>query len=288
MAVAAATAQTTPNCSALYEQYADLSNATKTPALANCRLTTIDAYCSTPACSQITNLAASIVPSCPVTSTGLLLPTICEATCKTLVATFVKAVGECQTLPLKLMSADNCRGCRKLNSTSFQSDMVSSCGQSPTGMAFFIERDSKVSQGMLICTQAPLPTDTVADSGNGSTMYVIIGIACAVLFILAAVIYKLKAKNDAAKHKFDYINETEAGGMTALDNFGNPDGFRVANDIRFDEELSQFRIPQNEIQNVSLLVKGGYGVVFHASFGKDEVAMKQLLPSKAKDHNAIQ
>ncbi|KDO25292.1 hypothetical protein SPRG_09122 [Saprolegnia parasitica CBS 223.65] len=267
MAVAAATAQTTPNCSALYEQYADLSNATKTPALANCRLTTIDAYCSTPACSQITNLAASIVPSCPVTSTGLLLPTICEATCKTLVATFVKAVGECQTLPLKLMSADNCRGCRKLNSTSFQSDMVSSCGQSPTGMAFFIERDSKVSQGMLICTQAPLPTDTVADSGNGSTMYVIIGIACAVLFILAA---------------------TEAGGMTALDNFGNPDGFRVANDIRFDEELSQFRIPQNEIQNVSLLVKGGYGVVFHASFGKDEVAMKQLLPSKAKDHNAIQ
>ncbi|KAF0703369.1 hypothetical protein As57867_007624, partial [Aphanomyces stellatus] len=41
-------------------------------------------------------------------------------------------------------------------------------------------------------------------------------------------------------------------------------------------------------QNISLLVKGGYGVVFHATFGKMDVAMKQLLPSKAKDPNAIQ
>ena len=63
---------------------------------------------------------------------------------------------------------------------------------------------------------------------------------------------------------------------------------RVANDIRFDAELSQFRIPQQEIQNISLLVKGGYGVVFHATFGKQDVAMKQLLPSKAKDAAAIQ
>ncbi|KAH9152200.1 hypothetical protein AeNC1_019275, partial [Aphanomyces euteiches] len=45
---------------------------------------------------------------------------------------------------------------------------------------------------------------------------------------------------------------------------------------------------QQDIQNISLLVKGGYGVVFHATFGKMDVAMKQLLPSKAKDPNAIQ
>jgi len=65
-------------------------------------------------------------------------------------------------------------------------------------------------------------------------------------------------------------------------------GNRVADDIRFDMDLARFRIPQQEIQDVTLLVKGGYGVVFQARFGGMEVAMKQLLPSKARDQNAIQ
>ncbi|OQR86448.1 protein kinase [Achlya hypogyna] len=179
----------------------------------------------------------------------------------------------------------------RLRSTiNTMTDSTRTCGQNPGGMQFVIANDTKLAGGMGICSNAPLApsSNASADSGSGSTVYVIVGIAVAVLFILAAVIYKLKLKNDVAKHKFDYINETDAGGMPALDNFTNPEGVRVANDIRFDEELSQFRIPQQEIQNISLLVKGGYGVVFHATFGKDDVAMKQLLPSKAKDHNAIQ
>ncbi|KAF0685919.1 Aste57867_22236 [Aphanomyces stellatus] len=61
----------------------------------------------------------------------------------------------------------------------------------------------------------------------------------------------------------------------------------VADDIRFDPDLARFRIPQEHIQNVTLLVKGGYGVVFRATCNGIDVAMKQLLPSKAKDQSAI-
>ncbi|OQS07120.1 kinase [Thraustotheca clavata] len=277
------------NCAQLYDQVTDFLDLTKYPSHAACKVNTPDVYCTSTACSNLTAIAKSIVPNCPVNNTAMLFPNICTTSCNDQLNIFASAYQDCTTLPLTLATAANCKACRKLNSTAFQADMVSKCGQVTGGMASFYSSTPKIMTSFGICANAPVTDASAADSdsGNGSTIYVIIGIAVAVLAILGAVIYKLKLKNDIAKHKFDYINETD-GGMQMDPNFSNPDVIRIANDIRFDEELAQFRIPQQEIQNISLLVKGGYGVVFHASFGTDEVAMKQLLPSKSKDFNAIQ
>ncbi|KAG9404115.1 hypothetical protein AC1031_005654 [Aphanomyces cochlioides] len=63
---------------------------------------------------------------------------------------------------------------------------------------------------------------------------------------------------------------------------------RIQRDIRFDPVLAKLRIPQQEIQNVSILVKGSYRAIFRATLGETDVAIKKLLPSKAKDLSAIQ
>jgi len=151
--------------------------------------------------------------------------------------------------------------------------------------------------------------------GN-STTYIIIGCAAGLLVLGGLVWYCLSAKNKKWEETYQSANSqgysrriggsknnthgsngsghgntgrgNTGGGHSGMSNVHTTNGNRMANDIRFDAELSQFRIPQNEIQNVSLLVKVGYCVVFHASFGSQDVAMKQLLPSKAKDQDSIQ
>ncbi|ETV75845.1 TKL protein kinase, variant [Aphanomyces astaci] len=57
-------------------------------------------------------------------------------------------------------------------------------------------------------------------------------------------------------------------------------------DIRFDPEVAKYRIPKQSITDVTKLATGGFGIVFRAKVYGRDVAMKQLLPSKAKDLDA--
>ncbi|RHY01221.1 hypothetical protein DYB25_010153, partial [Aphanomyces astaci] len=57
-------------------------------------------------------------------------------------------------------------------------------------------------------------------------------------------------------------------------------------DIRFDPDVAKYRIPKQSITDVTKLATGGFGIVFRAKVYGRDVAMKQLLPSKAKDLDA--
>ncbi|KAF0690707.1 Aste57867_17917 [Aphanomyces stellatus] len=269
---------------------------------ASCKITSPDLYCSTPACDAITTAGkAAIAQGCGKIKdfqedVKFIFPNLCsDATCKKTVQDLMTQYGACQTDPVKDVAKDmfkSCTPCRFINDTALSVSLAAKCGFEAAAYDKILA-NTTTQEALTICKDAvkKVAPGTSADSGNNSTIPVIIGITCAVLIILGAVIYKLKLKNDIAKRNFDYIQNDTQGGGDMTDGgykYTGPNVDRIANDIRFDEELAQFRIPQNEIQNVSLLVKGGYGVVFHASFGKDDVAMKQLLPSKSKDFDAIQ
>ncbi|OQR88916.1 protein kinase, partial [Achlya hypogyna] len=141
----------------------------------------------------------------------------------------------------------------------------------------------------------PPVTTAAPPSDSNSTLYIVIGCVLGVVVIGAGLWFVCRSKAPKGDVYTSGHNTTNgSGNFNSMRNrsgefTGNQTGnTRVANDIRFDAELSQYRIPQQDIQNISLLVKGGYGVVFHATFGKTDVAMKQLLPSKAKDPSSIQ
>ncbi|KAG9408710.1 hypothetical protein AC1031_020555 [Aphanomyces cochlioides] len=285
-------------CNTTVESYINAVNQST-----ECKINDPKKFCATPSCTAITAAGKLIVSQeCgkdPAYTAQIKysFPNMCDSTqCQTLVSQFASYVADCTNNPRAnpnvLPSYATCAPCRSLTDASFNASLGTTCGYNVDSFAVVLSEQS-LDLSISICKGVSPDKSSTTSSGSSSTVFVIVGIAAAILIILGAVIYKLKLKNDIAKRNFDYINETQGNGeLTLGGGIGGGDKFndvgRIANDIRFDEELAQFRIPQNEIQNVSLLVKGGYGVVFHASFGKDEVAMKQLLPSKSKDFDAIQ
>ncbi|ETV92935.1 TKL protein kinase [Aphanomyces invadans] len=309
MAMAAVTAQVStttvaPVTAACNETLSNLNSAVVAATQSNtkCKINNPTVFCTIEACNNIHKMGKIAVESgCgkqKLSDIKYTFPKMCDADdkCTKLVTQFTALFQSCAEDPKKLGTSASCQPCRTLNETAFRTSLMTVCGYEVAAFDYVLKDESLVNS-FAQCDS--LKTDKTQDSrataasetGGNSTLFVVIGIAVAVLIILGAVIYKLKLKNDIAKRNFDYINNDT---LQAQD-FGNndnkytgPEVGRIANDIRFDEELAQFRIPQNEIQNVSLLVKGGYGVVFHATFGKDDVAMKQLLPSKSKDIDAIQ
>ncbi|RQM18965.1 hypothetical protein B5M09_008441 [Aphanomyces astaci] len=140
------------------------------------------------------------------------------------------------------------------------------------------------------------PTDpNVILASTSTTTYIGIGAGVLVLVLIVVGVVIYRRRQQAGKS-----TPATSGSGGYYSNNGTPThgsgtykgttthGGSVANDIRFDPDLARFRIPQEHIQNVTLLVKGGYGVVFRATCHGEDVAMKQLLPSKAKDQHAIQ
>lgn len=61
----------------------------------------------------------------------------------------------------------------------------------------------------------------------------------------------------------------------------------LSNDVRNDERLIAYRIAQSEILLVDRIATGGFGVIHLAAYRGREVAVKQLLPEKAKSIKAV-
>ncbi|RLN20161.1 hypothetical protein BBJ28_00015130 [Nothophytophthora sp. Chile5] len=64
---------------------------------------------------------------------------------------------------------------------------------------------------------------------------------------------------------------------------GNSALLYVANDIRTDDEVLQYRLLQEDVVRGKLIAKGGYGAVYLATFQNETVVMKQLLPDRARN-----
>lgn len=61
----------------------------------------------------------------------------------------------------------------------------------------------------------------------------------------------------------------------------------LSNDVRNDERLIAYRIAQSEIVVVDRIATGGFGVIHLATYRGREVAVKQVLPEKAKNLTVV-
>ncbi|RHY99897.1 hypothetical protein DYB26_010233 [Aphanomyces astaci] len=253
----------------------------------------VSLFCATPSCIKMMNATQAQAATCRPNATILLPTKYCEEVCRqklTAMQLFSKNCKEVETSNLTTY----CTFCNKF--TQEADSFIDACGLWDSASAL---RDT-ITTPRAICDRVNTAVPPPAPESS-STTYIIIGAIGGVVLLGAAAYVCLKKKK--SKYEADYRS---AGGGSHMVSGGSngrrsPGGdstgtartnqlaqVTMQNDIRFDTELAQFRIPQQEIQNISLLVKGGYGVVFHATFNKVDVAMKQLLPSKAKDQNAIQ
>ncbi|EQC29802.1 TKL protein kinase [Saprolegnia diclina VS20] len=258
-------------------------------------------FCASTSCQSLSTAAGAILSKC-TPPTSVVPGKFCDPACVESITAWRLLRKQC--VGITSATYGLCYTCKKYLASV--SSVVGTCQIQDSAAA--IRQDVDVLGMVKICDAQTNPTTApvAASSDSNNTTYIVIGCIAGVVLLGAVVFACLRTKkprgdvyssngqsyraNGSNRHLINSGNNSSNGGGTS----GNPSSSahhmntRVANDIRFDAELSQFRIPQQEIQNISLLVKGGYGVVFHATFGKQDVAMKQLLPSKAKDSSAIQ
>ncbi|TMW55081.1 hypothetical protein Poli38472_013843 [Pythium oligandrum] len=147
-------------------------------------------------------------------------------------------------------------------------------------------------------TPSPVALTPTEGSGN-STIIIVVAVIAGVLFIAVAVIgYRVfvvnRRKNQQQDEQpFKYHGNPDSTKMRTLaatmmtgEYTGTTQEY-LSNDVRCDEELIPFRIAQVEIHLVEKVAKGGFGVIYSATFRGRDVAVKQLLPEKAKNNNAI-
>ncbi|TMW55083.1 hypothetical protein Poli38472_013845 [Pythium oligandrum] len=150
-------------------------------------------------------------------------------------------------------------------------------------------------------------------SGTTTTIVIIVVVVCAVLVIAAFVGRRYyaakKDRRDSELNGKFYVGDNTPHSMHPTGNgtgsgsgkyysgngpagsvsiaIGSGSQEYLSNDVRNDETLIPFRIAQDEIQITKELAKGGFGVIFSATYRGREVAVKQLLQDKARDHSAI-
>ncbi|TMW57737.1 hypothetical protein Poli38472_014340 [Pythium oligandrum] len=137
-------------------------------------------------------------------------------------------------------------------------------------------------------TPPPLPAPTPAKS---SSTTIIIVVVVVVVVLLAGIGFFFYRRRRSRFHKsMTYWNlstptpqtGTTTGTTASSGSIGMP-----VNDIRHDPELVKRRVPQSSIKRSRVLAKGGFGIVYLATFNDREVVAKQILPEKAKDSHAI-
>ncbi|KAF0691739.1 hypothetical protein As57867_017033, partial [Aphanomyces stellatus] len=242
-------------------------------------------FCTTASCQSVLAYAKTI--TCKPNGTEPVPTKLCDSSCKASIAEMANYRTGCAKATAD--STGLCNLCTKYRQNV--DTFALACGLWDSGTTLRGQKDVNPA----VCGQATVAPTPAPTEASSNTTWIIVGAIGGVIVLGALAFFCLKKKTGTGKqHDYRSGNSINSGGSRS-DGY-NSNGTRsnplaavtMQNDIRFDTELAQFRIPQQEIQNISLLVKGGYGVVFHATFGKMDVAMKQLLPSKAKDPNAIQ
>ncbi|KAF0691738.1 hypothetical protein As57867_017032, partial [Aphanomyces stellatus] len=235
-------------------------------------------FCTTPSCIGLASMVNNTATTCrPNTTTDLVPVQVCAPACSPVVLAMTSHLDSC-----KANNPTSCAECAAYRQTV--DTFVSTCGAWDSATTL---RNQSVVNPAYCQGQTVQPPTPASSHASKHTTEIVLGVLGGVVVLGALVILCLKRTSKTRQ------GEAYLGGIGSPDQTNDAqqtsmDTITLKNDIRFDAKFDQFRIPQQEIQNISLLVKGGYGVVFHATFGKMDVAMKQLLPSKAKDPNAIQ
>ncbi|TMW55079.1 hypothetical protein Poli38472_013841 [Pythium oligandrum] len=159
-----------------------------------------------------------------------------------------------------------------------------------------VNETSQSGDGANTAVETPAPTVEASSSSGNSTVVIVVSVIGGLIFLvvlyIAYRVYQNK-KNRPTEFAGKFGSRGHYENASTIQMFGTNDTMLynsqeyLSNDVRNDEELIPFRIAQDEIQVVKQISKGGFGVIHYATFRGREVAVKQLLPEKAKNKNSI-
>ncbi|KAG9404116.1 hypothetical protein AC1031_005655 [Aphanomyces cochlioides] len=236
--------------------------------------------------------------TCTPNTTDLIPTNFCNQTCQELLAQMQVNKDKC-TMVQQMNSYSYCPLC-----TQFSNDadrFVNTCGiwESASSIVATLSNSTEKCNAMTanpVVAKTPNSVVAMTKPDSSSTANIVAGVIGGIVIFGVTAFFLLRKKHRGNGRSdsrsdplllFQQLSDTDssAPSVTTSTQYAQ---FTMQNDIRFDRALAKFRIPQEEIQNISLLARGGYGVVFRAKLGKIDIAMKQLLPSKAKELNANQ
>ncbi|KAF1322337.1 Tkl protein kinase, partial [Globisporangium splendens] len=126
-----------------------------------------------------------------------------------------------------------------------------------------------------------------------------IGLACGggglLLLTVAFIVYRVyyvpkhsnKRKSRRSKKLFSFGATSSSQLFDSTNSMELLSQEYLSNDVRNDETLIPYRISQSEIVVVDWLASGGFGVIHLATYRGRDVAVKQMLPEKAKNMHAL-
>ncbi|KAF0683167.1 Aste57867_24760 [Aphanomyces stellatus] len=253
-------------------------------------------WCAFKSCGDTITAAANRKAAGCTLEVACLPLNYCTNSCQTQLQIFQGHYGQCDIANTTLQ-VQNCLECELLFSQ--YDEFQTTCQvQASFPKAYVIDFQNKLGTQLDYCVrqfpnvkfQFPSSQGALVSTNNNTALYIGIGVGSLILCIIGLLVfrrYRFLTKNPhvggsgSRYHHYpsQELNDGQGGAKKR-------DMQSQNNDIRFDTDMAKFRVPQRNILNVSMLVKGGYGVVFRATYNGKDVAMKQLLPSKAKDPSA--
>ncbi|ETV91994.1 TKL protein kinase, variant 2 [Aphanomyces invadans] len=304
MATTVAVADDAPHCVALNQTY-----QTK---LATCRNESPTNYlsgrtwCAVPSCADAIKAAAHRkAEGCDIELTSLPL-SYCTDQCLKDLEGYQRLYGSCSEANTTFL-VENCVMCQRMfpQYASFQE----SCRVVATSNDSYVANFYNVlgTQFDYCLRQFPtagltFPSPRIPDQSSSNIpvgwIVGVIVVGAVVVAVSGTFIYRRKRRGSPASCQRDTLTVTTLSRCQPSHSPANDDGRRTTAatqpsfhaaahpDIRFDPYMIRHRIPQQDIVHAALIASGGFGVVYRAAvFGRD-VAMKQLVPSKAKDAKA--
>ncbi|KAF0723354.1 hypothetical protein Ae201684P_014507 [Aphanomyces euteiches] len=273
------------SCDALNQtyqsQYDTCKNASNGVGYANAR-----AWCAIKPCADTILKALDRKNNgCALELTCLPL-NFCSDACINALEAYQKGFQKCDIV-LQAFTLDNCKACQTLFGQ--RQAFESTCQvQVASPQAYVIELHNTLGDQLDVCVKGfpnvafDFPSaNQPATTSKSSTMESLGWLAAFMtLTIVGLVVYRKWKKMHHAQSV-----------LTQYDPYSSPsllgDTKEVAKqDIRFDPSMAKYRVPLYEIVDMIVVVKGGNGVVHRATLRGQTVAIKQLLPSKAKNPTA--
>ncbi|OQS07115.1 kinase [Thraustotheca clavata] len=242
-------------------------------------------YCSEPSCvSQLQTLQTALKNNCSVATSDIpmvlgtqISPLFCQSNCVAAFNTMQSSLAKCQQSGVK--TAPQCQACAQYKQTV--PVLVEACAYNATIPSLL----ASVATDLSVCDTS-VQNQATNSSSPSPIIYWALGSLFVCIIIGVAVFLRLKRKGGTKDLSY-YRKHGQKRKVAS-----NRKNFFLDNDVRLDPTMVDFIYDQEQLSQITLKSKGGFGLVYSAYLATStesiRVALKQILPEKTTDIDQLE
>ncbi|EQC29800.1 TKL protein kinase [Saprolegnia diclina VS20] len=251
--------------------------------------TNASTYCAEPACvRQLTSLQVALQNQCsgvadadiPKVLGARLTPSFCLPACVDVFNTLQASQAACTRSGTKTVS--QCSACTTYKLTVPKLLQGCQFNASSANLLTAIAGDSSE-------CETSVANASVDGTAASSAIYWVLGVLVTCI-VIGMCVYRHLKRTNVVKKDLNYYRKQGSQPKKKLPS--NLQNLFLDNDVRLDPNMVDYIFEQDQLSQITLKSKGGFGLVFSAylqtSDGPIRVALKQLLPEKTSDIDQLE